>query len=231
MALLPRSIAIDGPAGAGKSTLGRLLADRLHYLFLDTGAMYRTVALAALRKGIAPSDEPQLHALVETLPIRMERPAGEKDGRAYTVRLGVEDVTWEIRKPAVEAIVSEIASWPSVRDALVRQQRKMSKEGPVVMVGRDITTVVLPHADLKIYLDASLHERAQRRRKELADRGMSVPLTQVEKEIEHRDDQDMHREAGALKLAPDAVPVNTDGLDIDESLQLLMRVVESHVRR
>src|SRR5215210_642851 len=170
--ILPRSIGIDGPAGAGKSTIGRLLAERLGYLFLDTGAMYRAVALTALRRGIPVDDAPVLADLAERLPIHIERPQdGEMDGRAYTVKIGGEDVTWEIRKPEVEAIVSNIASWPGVRAALVRQQRRMAHRGPVVMVGRDITTEVLPDADLKIYLDASLQERAHRRFEELRERG------------------------------------------------------------
>src|SRR5437868_9485643 len=141
---LPRTIAIDGPAGAGKSTIGRLLAEHLGYLFLDTGAMYRAVALAALDRGISTTNEPLLADLAEHLPIHIERPQPfETDGRAYTVLLGDRDVTWDIRQPQVESVVSEVASWPSVRAAMVRQQRRMSQLGPVVMVGRDITTDVL----------------------------------------------------------------------------------------
>jgi len=225
---IPRTIAIDGPAGAGKSTIGRLLAERLGYLFLDTGAMYRAVALTALRRGIPVGDAPALSDLAEHLPIHIEKPRkGETDGRAYTVKIDGEDVTWEIRKPEVEAVVSNIASWPGVREALVRQQRRMARRGPVVMVGRDITTEVLPDADLKIYLDASLHERAQRRYEELLERGREVSTEQVEAEIAHRDDLDMHREAGALRLAEDAVCVNTDGLEIEQSLEKVLGVVRS----
>src|SRR4051812_19254376 len=161
---LPRTIAIDGPAGAGKSTIGRMLAERLGFLFLDTGAMYRAVALDALRRGISPINEELLAELADTLPIHIEKPElGETDGRSYTVKIGPEDVTWEIRRPEVESVVSQVASHPEGRAALVRQQRGMSTLGPVVMVGRDITTEVLPDADLKISLDASLPERARRR--------------------------------------------------------------------
>jgi cytidylate kinase len=224
---LPQTIAIDGPAGAGKSTIGRLLAERLRYVFLDTGAMYRAVALAALRRGISTTNEHLLAELAESLPIRIERPKdGETDGRPYTVLIGDEDVTWEIRKPEVEAVVSHVASWPRVREALVVQQRRMAERDPVVMVGRDITTEVLPNADLKLYLDASLQERAKRRYDELQERGRDVTFAQVAAEIEHRDYLDMHRDAGALKLVEGVELVNTDGLEVEESLEKVMRVVK-----
>lgn len=222
---LPTTIAIDGPAGAGKSTIGRLLAERLGYLFLDTGAMYRAVALAALRRGVAPTNEELLAQLADTLPIHIEKPRkNETDGRAYTVMIGDEDVTWEIRKPEVESVVSEMASWPHVREALVRQQRRMAKLGPVVMVGRDITTDVLPDADLKIYLDASLQERARRRYVELQARGRDVTFEQVESEIAHRDQLDMNREAGALRRAEDAVLVDTDRLSVEQALDKVIAI-------
>jgi cytidylate kinase len=225
---LPRTIAIDGPAGAGKSTIGRLLAEHLHYLFLDTGAMYRAVALAALSRGIDATNEPLLADLAEHLPIHIERPTKEEtDGRPYTVLLEDRDVTWEIRKPEVESVVSLIASWPSLRASMVRQQRRMASLGPVVMVGRDITTDVLPDADLKIYLDASLQERARRRHQELLGRGRDVTFEQVEAEIAHRDDLDMHRSAGALRMADDAVPVKTDGLEIEQSLAKILAIIHS----
>jgi CMP/dCMP kinase len=224
---LPRSIAIDGPAGAGKSTIGRLLAERLGYLFLDTGAMYRAVALAALDRGISPTNEKLLTDLAEHLPIHIEKPQpGDADDRPYTVLLGDRDVTWDIRRPEVESVVSVIASWPSVRTAMVQQQRRMAKLGPVVMVGRDITTDVLPDADLKIYLDASLQERAKRRYEELRARGRDVTLEQVEAEIAHRDHLDMHRSAGALRQAEDAISVKTDGLEIEQSLDKITRIVK-----
>lgn len=225
---LPRTIAIDGPAGAGKSTIGRLLAQRLGYLFLDTGVMYRAVALAALRQGISATNGATLAEVTESLPIVVRMPGkGEDDGRLSTVLIGDEDVTWEIRRPEVEAVVSEVAGHPGVREALVAQQRRLAKQGAVVMVGRDITTVVLPDADLKIYLDASLKERARRRYEELLERGREVSLRQVEAEIAHRDDLDMHREAGALRQAEDAVRVFTDGNTVEETLEEIMGIVMS----
>lgn len=223
---LPKTIAIDGPAGAGKSTIGRLLAQRLGYLFLDTGVMYRAVSLAALRRGISTTNEPTLAQVAETLPIDIRMPTEvEEDGRLSTVLVGSEDVTWEIRRPEVEAVVSEIASHPSVRKALVQQQRRLARQGPVVMVGRDITTEVLPDADLKIYLDASLEERARRRYDELVGRGRDVTYEQVEAEIAHRDDLDMHRASGALRQAEDAIPVLSDGLSVDETLERILEIV------
>jgi cytidylate kinase len=229
---LPRTIAIDGPAGAGKSTIGRMLAERLGYLFLDTGAMYRAVALDALRRGISPINEELLAELADTLPIRIEKPEpGVTDGRSYTVKIGPEDVTWEIRKPEVESVVSQVASHPEVRSALVRQQRRMATLSPVVMVGRDITTEVLPDADLKIYLDASLPERARRRHIELQERGSGLTYSQVESEIAHRDRQDMNREAGALRRAEDAVLVDSDGLSKEETLAEMVQIVRSWTGR
>ncbi|HYU82901.1 MAG TPA: (d)CMP kinase, partial [Candidatus Polarisedimenticolia bacterium] len=154
----PRTVAIDGPAGAGKSTIGALVAERLGYLFLDTGAMYRAVALAALRRGIDSNDAERLAKLAREIRIAIGPPT-VRDGRAYTVLLDGADVTWALRGDDVDRIVSQIARIPQVRDAMVEQQRALAERGRLVMVGRDIGTVVLPKADKKIYLTASAAER------------------------------------------------------------------------
>ncbi|HEY8758541.1 MAG TPA: (d)CMP kinase, partial [Candidatus Limnocylindria bacterium] len=151
---LPRTIAIDGPAGAGKSTIGALVAERLGYLFLDTGAMYRAVALAASRRGIDPDDADKLSEIAKKVRI-MIGPPTKQDGRAYTVLLDGSDVTWDIRSADIDRIVSQVARVPGVRDAMVEQQRALAGQSRVVMVGRDIGTVVLPTADRKIFLTAS----------------------------------------------------------------------------
>src|SRR5438309_2632218 len=151
--MTPRTIAIDGPAGAGKSAIGALVAERLGYLFLDTGAMYRAVALAAIRKGIDPDDSERLAKLARDSRITIGPPT-VRDGRAYTVLFDGADVTWDIRSAEVDASVSQVARVPAVRDAMLEQQRDLARRGRVVMVGRDIGTVVLPEADCKIFLTA-----------------------------------------------------------------------------
>ncbi len=175
---LPRTIAIDGQSAAGKSTLGALLAAELGYLYFDTGVMYRALALAALRAGINPDDEDALTALAHRLTIDVTAPT-VTDGRQYTVLVDGEDVTWAIRTPEVERIVSRTARFPAVRREMIRQQQAIGRRGQVVMVGRDIGTVVMPDADLKIYLQASLTERARRRLAELRSRNIDTSLEQL----------------------------------------------------
>ncbi|MBC7225542.1 MAG: (d)CMP kinase, partial [Anaerolineae bacterium] len=169
---LPSTIAIDGPAASGKSTIGGLLAKELGYLYLDTGVMYRAVTLEALRAGVDIADEEAVVALAHRLRIEVLPPGPEhRDGRPYTVLADGRDVTWEIRTPEVDAAVSPVSAYPGVREVLTEAQRQIGRRGRVVMVGRDIGTVVLPDADLKIYLDASPEERARRRYLERLDRG------------------------------------------------------------
>jgi CMP/dCMP kinase len=167
---IPQTIAIDGPAASGKSTLGALLAKDLGYLYFDTGVMYRAVTLAALRAGLDIFDDAAITALAEQVRIDVAPPS-VKDGRAYDVLLDGEDVTWAIRTDAVNDYVSDISTYAGVRKALTDQQRRIAMENKVVMVGRDIGTVVIPDADLKIFLDASVEVRAQRRYQEMLDRG------------------------------------------------------------
>ena len=224
--MTPRTIAIDGPAGAGKSTIGALVAERLGYLFLDTGAMYRAVALAALRRGIDPDDGRRLATLAREIRVAIGPPT-VRDGRAYTVLLDGEDVTWTIRGADVDRIVSQVARVPAVRDAMVRQQRALAGTGRVVMVGRDIGTVVLPEAQRKIYLTASAAERARRREEELRARGDVRPRQDLLNEILRRDQLDSERKVAPLRAADDAIIVQTDGLSVGQALERVLAIVTS----
>lgn len=221
---MPRTIAIDGPAGAGKSTIGALVAERLGYLYLDTGAMYRAVALAAQRKTIDPDDAVRLAALAGAVRITIGPPT-KQDGRAYTVLLDGSDVTWDIRSADIDRIVSQVARVPGVRDAMVAQQRALAGKGRVVMVGRDIGTVVLPDAEKKIFLTASASERARRREEELASRGERRPRQELLNEILRRDRLDTERTVSPLKAAGDAVVVQTDGLSVKEALERVLGAI------
>lgn len=221
---MPRTIAIDGPAGAGKSTIGALVAERLGYLFLDTGAMYRAVALAALRKRIDPDDAAKLTELVKVVRITIGPPT-KQDGRVYTVLLDGSDVTWDIRSGDIDRIVSQVARVPGVRDAMVEQQRALAGKARVVMVGRDIGTVVLTGAEKKIFLTASASERARRREEELASRGERRPRQELLHEILRRDQLDTERAVSPLKAAQDAVVVQTDGLSVKEALERVLGAI------
>jgi cytidylate kinase len=220
----PRTIAIDGPAGAGKSTIGALVAERLGYLFLDTGAMYRAVALAALRRAFSPDDAERLAQLAREIRIVIGPPT-VRDGRPYSVLLDGGDVTWDIRSADVDRTVSQVARVPAVRDAMVEQQRGLATRGRVVMVGRDIGTVVLPQADRKIFLTASAAERAKRREEELRSRGEVRPRQVLLQEILRRDRLDTERVVAPLRAADDAVVVQTDGLSVGQALERVLEIV------
>ena len=224
-----RVIAIDGPAGAGKSTVARRLADRLGALFFDTGALYRAVALIAARTNTSPADAKGLADLAERSLIAI-RPASVADGRLYDVHIDGEDVTWKVREHRVGETVSQIAAHVAVRAALLPQQRRIAREGPVVMVGRDIGTVVIPDAGLKIYLDAAPEERARRRFVEERERGEETTFEEVLRETLRRDGIDRSREAAPLRPAPDAVILKTDGLTIDEVVAAIEDLVEDRMR-
>lgn len=220
----PRTIAIDGPAGAGKSTIGALVAERLGYQFLDTGAMYRAVALAARRRGLDPDDADALGALAETIRVAIGPPT-IRDGRAYTVLLDGADVTWQIREAEVDRTVSQVARVPAVREAMVAQQRALAGRGRVVMVGRDIGSVVLPDAERKIFLTASAGERARRREEELAARGERRARQELLQEILRRDQIDSQRAVAPLKVPEDATVVQTDGLSVKGALEMVLGVI------
>jgi cytidylate kinase len=212
---IPSIIAIDGPAASGKSTLGRRLADSLGYLFFDTGVMYRAVTWGALQRGLDIADETAITNLAETAQIDV-RPPSLDDGRACDVLLEGTDITWETRRPDVEANVSPVSAYRGVRQALASQQRRIGLRGRVVMVGRDIGTVVLPEADLKIYLDASAEERAIRRYKEILQRGGQADYEQILEGVRKRDEIDSTRAFSPLRAAGDAVIIDSDKLDADE---------------
>ncbi len=222
----PSVIAIDGPAASGKSTLGQRLAQALGYLYFDTGVMYRAVTWAALRRGIDPGDEAAVTRLAEEVHIDVVPPT-VADGRQYTVLLDGQDVTWDLRRPEVDTWVSPVSAYPGVRAALTAQQRRIAANGRVVMVGRDIGTVVLPHADLKIYLDASLEERVRRRCEELRARGRPADYEEVLASMRRRDEIDSHRATAPLRPAPDAIIVDSTDMDVEETLEHVMKLVEA----
>ena len=208
-------IAIDGPGAAGKSTVARRLADKIGALLFDTGALYRTVTLAAHRLGISPSDASGLADLAKSLPIAF-RPPSVQDGRQVTVLLDSEDVTWAIRTPDIDSTVSEVSAHPAVRAALLDVQRSIAHDARVVIVGRDIGTVVTPDAGIKIYLDASTEERARRRLVDLRERGVDATFDEVLTDLEARDAFDSGRKTSPLRAAPDAIVIDSDGRTIDE---------------
>lgn len=225
VAPLPSTIAIDGPAASGKSTIGHALAQRLGYLYFDTGVVYRAVTWLALSRGVSISDEATVAHLAQTVPIDVKAPVGATDGRLATVLAGGDDVTWAVRQPQVEANVSPIAAYASVREALKAQQRRIGHAGRVVMVGRDIGTVIMPDADLKIYLDASLEERARRRCEEDWARGLSVSYQDVLAAMRRRDTYDSSRAAAPLRAAPDARIVDSTHLSVSEVLDLILALI------
>jgi CMP/dCMP kinase len=215
---IPKNIAIDGPAASGKSTLGEKLAERLGYLYFDTGVMYRAVTWAALQAFSDVEDEIKVTALANQVQIDVRSPS-IADGRKSDVLLDGKDITWSIRSTAVDANVSQVSAYPGVRQAMTEQQRRIGLRGQVVMVGRDIGTVVLPDAALKIYLDASVEERARRRFMELEERGERVSFDDILAAMRLRDQIDSTRAVAPLRPAEDAVILSTDGIDIEEVLQ------------
>jgi cytidylate kinase len=222
--MIPSTIAIDGPAAAGKSTLARSLAAHLGYLYFDTGVMYRAVTLAALRAAIPVEDEPQVSAIAEQIAIDVQ-PASVPDGRQYDVLLDGEDVTWAIRSPEIDAQVSKVSMYGRVRRAMTERQREIGRRGRVVMVGRDIGTVVLPEAELKIFLKADVEDRAQRRYEELRARGEAAEYAAVLDSVQTRDQLDSTRDLAPLRPAGDASIVDSTELDPQQVLERVLELV------
>jgi cytidylate kinase len=219
------SIAIDGPSGAGKSTLAKRLAKELGFVYVDTGAIYRTIAYFIYSAGISPDDQ---QAVVAALPdIQVELRYGD-DGLQHML-LGGTDVTREIRLPEISLYASKVSAYPEVRAFLLEMQRQLARTHNVIMDGRDIGTVVLPNADIKIFLTASPEARARRRWKELEERGTPAPLEQVLREIEERDAHDIQRETAPLRQADDAVLVDTTELDFQGSFEALLALIRKRM--
>lgn len=211
-------IAIDGPAASGKSTTAKLVAERLGYLHIDTGAMYRAITLKVVEEKIPLDAVDRIQTLAERTNIRLERRNGQ-----HRVFLDGRDVTEAIRSPEVTKRVSLISSYPPVRAVMVREQRRMAEAGGVVLEGRDIGTVVLPNADLKIFMTADVAERARRRKKELEQAGVGVDEQTLRVEIEERDRRDSTREASPLRKAPDAIVLDTSNLTVEQQVDFIVQ--------
>ncbi len=217
-----KNIAIDGPAGAGKSSIAKLVAKKLGIVYVDTGAMYRTMALACLKDGIDTSDEAAVSSKIREVDISIEYQEGTQH-----IFLDGTDVSTEIRQEEVGKNASSIARYGDVRTKLVALQQELARKQDVIMDGRDIGTVVLPDAYLKVYLTASSKVRAQRRYKELVEKGEKCDIDEIEKDIIARDEQDMNREVSPLKQADDAVLVDTSDMSIDQVVARIMELYDA----
>lgn len=222
-------IAIDGPVAAGKGTISRLLAQQLGFLYVDTGAMYRATALLALREGINLDDEDRVVALLEKSKLEMRNPLPPKetDGRLTTVILDGEDVSWAIRTQKCGDGSSKVAVLPKLRRVLVKKQQEIAASQNVVMEGRDITFRVLPDANLKIFLTASIEARAERRHTQYLSKGVNISIEEVIQEIKERDERDMQRDTDPLHIVPDAWVIDTSNLEIEEVVKLIADKVTS----
>lgn len=222
---IPDTITIDGPAGAGKSTLGELLAQRLGYLYFDTGIMYRALTWAMIQHGIDPNNAEEAAGLAQRLDIEVQAPE-VNDGRQYTVRIDGRDVTWELRSPDVDRNVSIVARPDAVREVMRARQREIGLRGRIVMVGRDIGSKVMPEAALKIYLQASLEERARRRVVEIKERGRNASLEQIRSEVARRDALDQH----VMAPAPDALLISSEGRSPEQIVEEVLARIEQRTR-
>ncbi|MBR5217726.1 MAG: (d)CMP kinase, partial [Oscillospiraceae bacterium] len=219
------SVAVDGPSGAGKSTLSKAAASELGILYVDTGAIYRTIGYYVFEKGIDPKDAPAVNAILPELDIQMRY----GDDGLQRMYLNGQDVTTQIRLPQISMYASAVSAIPEVREFLLEMQRELARRSSVIMDGRDIGTVVLPDADVKIFLTAEAEVRAQRRAKELAERGTPTPFEEVLRDIQQRDYNDSHRAAAPLRQAEDAVLVDTSDLTFAESQQKLTEIIKGRV--
>ena len=219
------AIALDGPAGAGKSTIARRAASELNYIYVDTGALYRAIALAALKKGIEPDDAAEAEKLLPEITVDL---AFNESGEQI-VLLNGENVSADIRTPEVSMAASKISAIPAVRAFLLDLQRGMAKTHNVIMDGRDIGTVVLPDAQVKIFLTASPEARAGRRYKELVEKGMDVNFEEILQDVITRDYNDSHRETAPLKPAPDSVTIDTTELDFEQSVEKIISVIKENL--
>jgi cytidylate kinase len=219
------TIAIDGPSGAGKSTVAKSLAKRLGYVYIDTGAMYRSVALRVKERGISPEGESAVNQLALSLRIHFVT-----EGEQAHVFCEGEDVTEAIRTPEISRLASSISKQKGVRDTLVQMQREMGKEGGVILEGRDIGTVVFPGADVKFYLDADPGERVRRRYYEMVEKGAKVDFKETEEELLQRDHHDMHRVHSPLKKANDAVFIDSTHRSVEEVVDEMVRIVKAKLQ-
>lgn len=214
-------VAIDGPAGTGKGTITKLIAKELGFVNIDTGAMYRCATLQTLRQGITNIEEKEkIIQITQNIDIKMKSEAGEQQ-----IYLNDENVSKEIRSKEVSAFVSPVSSIPEVRKIMVDLQRKMAQNADVIVEGRDITTVVFPNANVKIYLDASVEERAKRRYKENQEKGISMTYEEVLEAIKTRDYNDMNKPVGALKIADDAIVIDSTKLSIEQVKEQVKKII------
>ena len=218
------TIAIDGPAASGKSTTAREVAQRLGYIYIDTGAMYRAVTLKALENQVNVHDINKVAELAEKVKIEFG-----KNNQKTIIYLDGKDVSDDIRAPRIDQQISPVAANPEVRKVMVKKQQEMGRHGGVILDGRDIGTVVFPKAELKIYMLASVEERALRRKREMEQKGLEIDLDKIENDIRYRDRQDMGRSHGPLKKAEDALEIDTTRLTIEQQVDLILKLAKEKI--